>query len=164
MSIPLFRGHARLQPFTGIHFHKEYGGNGNKADLRVLYMLSAVALFILFIAAINFINLSTAQSIQRTKDIGILKVLGSGRGGILFQFLIETFTLALLAVAIAVIAVQPLLNLFAAYIPQGVKFNFTDYTTWIFLAASQFSPPCLPAFTRQGCLSAFKPVSSLKAK
>ena len=63
---PLIPGtHARLQPFTGIHFHKEYGGTGNKADLtEMLYMLSAVALFILFIAAVNFINLSTAQSMQ----------------------------------------------------------------------------------------------------
>jgi len=51
---PLLPGtQARLQPFTGIHFHKEYGGNGNKADLRVLYILSAVAVFILLIAAIN---------------------------------------------------------------------------------------------------------------
>jgi len=160
---PLLPGtRARLQPFTGIHFHKEYGGNGNKADLRVLYILSAVAIFILLIAAINFINLSTAQSIQRTKDIGILKVLGSGRGGILIQFLIETFTLALLAVAIAVIAVQPLLNLFNAYIPQGVKFNFTDYTTWIFLAGTAIFTTLLAGFYPAKLLSAFKPVSSLK--
>jgi len=160
---PLIPGtRARLQPFTGIHFHKEYGGNGNKADLRVLYMLSAVAVFILFIATINFINLSTAQSIQRTKDIGILKVLGSGRGGILFQFLIETFTLALLAIVIAVIAVQPLLNLFAAYMPQGVKFNFTDYTTWIFLAGTAIFTTLLAGFYPARLLSAFKPVSSLK--
>ena len=160
---PLLPGtQARLQPFTGIHFHKEYGGNGNKADLRVLYILSAVAVFILFIAAINFINLSTAQSIQRTKDIGILKVLGSGRGGILFQFLIETFTLALLAIAIAVIAVQPLLNLFAAYIPQGVKFDFTDYTAWVFLAGIAIFTTLLAGFYPASLLSAFKPVSSLK--
>ena len=137
---------------------------GNKADLRVLYILSAVAVFILFIAAINFINLSTAQSIQRTKDIGILKVLGSGRGGILFQFLTETFILALLAVAIAVIAVQPLLNLFAAYIPAGVKFNFTDYTTWIFLAGIAIFTTLLAGFYPARLLSAFKPVASLKGE
>ena len=156
------RTHARLQPFTGIHFHKEYGGRGNKADLRVLYILSAVAIFILFIAAVNFINLSTAQSIQRTKDIGILKVLGSGRGGILIQFLTETFTLALLAVVIAVIAIQPLLNLFAGYIPQGVKFNFFDYTTWIFLAGIAIFTTLLAGFYPARVLSAFEPVASLR--
>jgi ABC-type antimicrobial peptide transport system permease subunit/AraC-like DNA-binding protein len=158
------RTHARLQPFTGIHFHNEYGGPGNKVDLRILYILSAVAVFILFIAAINFINLSTAQSIQRTKDIGILKVLGSGRGGILIQFLTETFILALMAIAIAVIAVRPLLNLFAAYIPAGVKFNFTDYGIWIFLACTAIFTTLIAGFYPARLLSAFKPVASLKGE
>jgi len=156
--------HAQLQPFTGIHFNKEYGGRGDKADLRVLYILSAVAVFILLIAAVNFINLSTAQSIQRTKDIGILKVLGSGRGGILIQFLTETFILALLAVAIAVITMQPLLNLFAGYIPAGVKFSFSDYTTWIFLACIAIFTTLLAGFYPARVLSVFKAVASLKGE
>ena len=156
--------HARLQPFTSIHFHREYGGEGNKADLRVLYILSAVALFILFIAAVNFINLSTAQSIQRTKEIGIRKVLGSGKGAILFQFLTEAFTLALLAVAIAVAAIRPVLNLFAAYIPPGVKFDFTEYTTWIFLAGIAIFTTLLAGLYPARLLAAFRPVSSLKGE
>jgi len=156
--------HAQLQPLTAIHFHKEYGGDGSKADLKVLYILSAVALFILLIAAVNFVNLSTAQSIQRTKDIGILKVLGSGRGGILLQFLIETFILALLAVAIAVMAVQPLLNLFADYISPGVKFHFTDLATWMFLVGIATFTTLLAGFYPARVLSAFKPVTSLKGE
>ncbi|HVW96784.1 MAG TPA: FtsX-like permease family protein [Mucilaginibacter sp.] len=155
---------ARLQPFTGIHFHKEYGGRGDKADLRVLYILSAVAIFILLIAAINFINLSTAQSIQRTRDIGILKVLGSGRGGILIQFLTETFILALLAVVIAVVAIRPLLGMFAEYVPAGVKFNFTDYTAWIFLIGIAIFTTLLAGFYPARVLSAFKAVASLKGE
>jgi putative ABC transport system permease protein len=155
---------AKLQPFTGIHFHSEYGGPGRKADLRVLYSLSAVALFILFIAAINFINLSTAQSIQRTKEIGILKVLGSEKSNILFQFLTETFILALMAVAIALIAIKPLLKLFAAYIPAGVQFHFTDYANWLFLAGIAIFTTLLAGFYPARLLTAFKPVSSLKGK
>jgi putative ABC transport system permease protein len=155
---------AKLQPFTGIHFHSEYGGRGRKADMRVLYILSAVALFILLIAAINFINLSTAQSIQRTKEIGILKVLGSEKSNILFQFLIETFILALMAVAIALIAIKPLLKLFAAYIPTGVQFHFTDYINWIFLAGIAIFTTILAGFYPARLLTAFKPVSSLKGK
>ncbi|MFB9842798.1 ABC transporter permease [Mucilaginibacter ginsenosidivorans] len=156
--------HAQLQPFTGIHFHREYGGEGNKMDLNILYILSAVALFILLIAAVNFINLSTAQSIQRTREIGIRKVLGSGKRAILFQFLTETFTLALLAVAIAVIAVQPLLNLFAAYIPPGVKFRFTEYSTWIFLVGIAIFTTLLAGLYPARLLAAFRPVSSLKGE
>ena len=155
---------VQLQPFAGIHFHREYGGTGRKADLRVLYTLSAVALFILLIAAINFINLSTAQSIQRTKEIGILKVLGSEKSNILFQFLTETFILALMAVAIAVIAIKPLLNLFAAYIPPGVQFHFTDYTNWIFLACIAIFTTLLAGFYPARLLTAFKPVPGLKGK
>ncbi|MDP9076491.1 MAG: ABC transporter permease [Bacteroidota bacterium] len=155
---------AKLQPFTGIHFHSEYGGRGRKADLRVLYILSAVALFILLIAAINFINLSTAQSIQRTKEIGILKVLGSEKSNILLQFLIETFILALMAVAIALIAIKPLLKLFAAYVPTGVQFHFTDYINWIFLAGIAIFTTVLAGFYPARLLTAFKPVSSLKGK
>ncbi len=156
--------HIQLRPFTGAHFHREYGGEGMKADRRILYILSAVAVFILFIAAINFINLSTAQSIQRTKEIGIRKVLGSGKMAILLQFLTETFTLALLAVAIAVIAVQPLLNLFAAYIPPGVKFDVMQYTTWIFLIGIAIFTTLLAGLYPARQLSVFKPVSSLKGE
>lgn len=156
--------HAQLQPLTGIHFHKEYGGRGDKSDLRVLYILSAAAIFILLIAAINFINLSTAQSIQRTRDIGILKVLGSGRGGILTQFLTETFILALLAVAIAVIAIKPLLSSFAEYLPAGVSFNFTDYTTWIFLIGIAIFTTLLAGLYPARVLSSFRAVASLKGE
>ena len=161
---PHTKVHVQLQPFTGAHFHREYGGEGNKADLRVLYVLSAVAIFILFIAAVNFINLSTAQSIQRTKEIGIRKVLGSGKSAILFQFLTETFTLALLAVAIAVIAIRPVLNLLAAYIPPGVKFDFTEYNTWIFLICVAVFTTLLAGLYPARQLSVFKPVSSLKGE
>jgi putative ABC transport system permease protein len=161
---PHTKVHLQLQPFSSIHFHREYGGEGNKADLRILYVLSAVAIFILFIAAVNFINLSTAQSIQRTKEIGIRKVLGSGKSAILFQFLTETFTLAMLAVAIAVIAIRPVLNLLAAYIPPGIKFNFAEYTTWIFLICIAVFTTLLAGLYPAKQLSVFKPVSSLKGE
>ena len=156
--------HIQLQPFTGIHFHPEYGGEGRKADLSVLYILSAVAIFILFIAAVNFINLSTAQSVQRTKEVGIRKVLGSRKSAILLQFLTETFTLALLAVALAVIFVKPLLNLFAAYIPPGVKFDYLAYTNWGFLAGIAVVTTLLAGFYPARLLSVFRPVSSLKGE
>jgi len=156
--------HVQLQPFTGIHFHRDYGGEGMKADLSVLYILSAVAIFILLIAAINFINLSTAQSIQRTKEIGIRKVLGSGKKVILFQFLTETFMLASLAAGIAVVTVQPLLKLFAAYIPPGVNFQIADNSTWLFLLGIVVFTTSLAGLYPAKLLSSFKAVSSLKGE
>jgi putative ABC transport system permease protein len=155
----------RLQPFKGIHFHSEYGGEGRKAaDLRTLYILASIALFILFIAAINFINLSTAQSIQRVKEIGIRKVLGGGKRVILLQFLTEAFTLSMLAGVIALLAVKPLLGLFALYIPPGVDFDPLDYNNWLFLVVLAIFTTLLAGLYPAKLLSAFRPVSSLKGE
>jgi ABC-type antimicrobial peptide transport system permease subunit/AraC-like DNA-binding protein len=155
---------AQLQPFTSIHFHREYGGEGNKADLTVMYILSAVALFILIIAAINFINLSTAQSIQRTREIGIRKVLGSGKSAIILQLLTETFMLALMAVTIAVAAVRPVLNLLASFIPTDVKFDLTAWSTLAFLIGIAVFTTLLAGLYPAKLLSSFQPVSSLKGE
>ncbi|HYV54928.1 MAG TPA: ABC transporter permease [Chitinophagaceae bacterium] len=157
--------HIQLQPFTSIHFHAEYGGEARKAaDLRTLYILSFVALFILFIAAINFINLSTAQSIERVREIGIRKVLGGGNRIILLQFLIEALTLSLFAGFIAILAVKPLLNLFSFYIPTGVSFDPLDHNNWIFLIGLAIFTTLFAGLYPAKLLSAFRPVPSLKGE
>ena len=78
----------RLQPLTSIHLHSNLGleveANGN---LSTVYVMSAVALFILVIACINFMNLTTAQSLKRAREVGIRKVVGGRRSQLIFQFL-----------------------------------------------------------------------------
>src|SRR4030095_10910273 len=85
----------RLQSINDIHFNADYGSfdNGRQAHKPTLYGLLAVALFLLLLGCINFINLTTAQSAQRAKEIGIRKTLGSGKRELIFQFLSETFLL-----------------------------------------------------------------------
>src|SRR5262249_40736765 len=79
------------QPLADIHFNSEYRGDGiRKAHLPTLYAMMAIAVFILLLGAVNFINLSTAQSLQRAKEIGVRKVMGGGRTSLMGQFLIET--------------------------------------------------------------------------
>ncbi len=127
-----------LQPITDIHFTPEFhrGDDGDnqfrKAYLPTIYALMGAALFILLIAAINFINLSTAQSIRRAKETGIRKVLGSNRTNLIFQFLTETFVLTAMAVCISVLLVRPVLSFFSGYIPNGVVFTLNT-ATFIFL-------------------------------
>ena len=92
-----------LQPLSDIHFTTEFrrgddGDDFRKAYMPTLYVLMGVALFILIIAAVNFINLSTAMSIHRIKEIGVRKVMGGNKKNIMFQFLTETFVLTLFAV------------------------------------------------------------------
>jgi len=89
----------QLQPLSDIHFNSSYSDESiRKANLPTLYALMAIAAFILIIAAINFINLATAQSLQRAKEIAVRKVLGSSRKSLVFQFLAETFLLCLVAI------------------------------------------------------------------
>jgi putative ABC transport system permease protein len=98
----------KLQPFLNIHLDKDFGtGNGLTDSSKVDYsfILGGIALFILFIACINFINLSLSSSLRRSKEIGIRKVNGSTRGQLILQFLGESFLLTLIASFIAIILV-----------------------------------------------------------
>src|ERR1700679_348291 len=73
--------------------------------------------------AINFINLSTVQSLRRAKEIGVRKVLGSGKIAIILQFLTETFLLVFVAVTIGLLLVSPALHWFGDYFPEGMPFR-----------------------------------------
>ena len=156
-----------LQPITDIHFTPDFhrGDDGDnqfrKAYLPVIYVLMGAALFILLIAAINFINLSTAQSIRRAKETGIRKVLGSNRTSLVFQFLTETFVLTGMAVCISVLLVKPVLSLFSDYIPDGVKFSMNTETI-LFLLSVLVITTLLAGFYPAIVLSAYMPVQSLK--
>lgn len=156
-----------LQPLTDIHFTPEFhrGDDGDnqfrKAYLPTIYALMGAALFILLIAAINFINLSTAQSIRRAKETGIRKVLGSNRISLIFQFLTETFVLTLMAVIVSLLFVRPVLSLFNNYIPAGVFFSLNT-GTFIFLISVLVITTLLAGFYPAIVLSGYFPVQSLK--
>ena len=102
---------------------------------RRWYGLMGIAGFILLLAAINFINLSTVQSLQRTKEVGIRKVLGSRRKDIAFQFLGETLLVTILAVVLSVLITPAAISLLHEYFPPGVHLENTSVSaTLSFLA------------------------------
>ncbi|HEY4967967.1 MAG TPA: ABC transporter permease, partial [Puia sp.] len=137
----------RLQPFADLHFDGRYPDNfSRKAHLPTLYGLMAIALFILIIAAINFINLSTAQSIQRSKEIGIRKVLGSSRRGIVLQFLCEIFLLTLIAVGLSMMVMNPLLRLFHDLLPPGLNTDLFSSPALVFLLLLTLTTSLLAGF------------------
>jgi putative ABC transport system permease protein len=153
----------QLQPLTDIHFNGSYSNdNTRKAHLPTLYALMGIAIFILLLATVNFINLATAQSIQRAKEIGVRKVLGSGKASLIFQFLTETLALTLLAVCVAVLLVKPILSNFQDYIPNGVKFNLFDLPTFLFLLAVTIFTTLLAGFYPARILAGYLPILSLK--
>jgi putative ABC transport system permease protein len=152
-----------LQPLADLHFNGDFQDTySRKAHLPTLYGLMAIAVFILVIAAINFINLSTAQSIQRAKEIGIRKVLGSGRRGIVMQFLCEIFLLTLFAVLLSMLAMKPVVRIFHELLPPGLKPDFFSAPTLFFLFLLTIATSLLAGFYPAKILSGYLPVISLK--
>ncbi len=153
---------AQLKPLSSVHFNQEYGGTtGRKASLPVLYILMAVAGFILVLAIVNFVNLSTAQSMQRAREIGVRKVLGGGKPGIALQFFTETLLLTVAAVGLATLMAKPIMNVFADLIPKGVHFQM-DSTTLLFLLLVIVVTTLLAGFYPAKVLGNYQPTVTLK--
>ena len=157
----------RLQPLSEIHFTSEFrrgddGDDFRKAYKPTLYALMGVALFIMIIAVANFINLSTAQSIQRAKEVGVRKVLGGNRKTIMLQFLIESFVITLFSVIVSILLVIPVLSLFKDYIPDGVIFQLFKPANILFLFCISIITSLLAGFYPAIVLASYLPVISLK--
>jgi len=156
-----------LQPLSDIHFTHEFhrgddGDNWRKPYLPTLYVMIGVAIFILLIAAVNFINLATAQAMSRAKEIGVRKVIGGRKVHIRIQLLTETGVLTLFAVVLAVLLVEPVLALFRDYVPEGLPFRVWEPSTLLFLVGLVVGTTLLAGFYPAWVLSGYVPVLSLK--
>ncbi|HEX6168375.1 MAG TPA: ABC transporter permease [Chitinophagaceae bacterium] len=154
-----------LQSLNTIHFDATYGSfdNSRQAHKPTLYGLLAVALFLLLLGCINFINLTTAQSAQRAKEVGIRKTLGSGKRELIFQFLSETFILTLLATILSIAILPWLLKIFSDFIPPEINFSSINQThVWIFLLLLVLVMTAFSGFYPALILTKFKPVTVLK--
>lgn len=128
-----------LQPFTSMHLYsaRKYGidsnteyGNVKAGDILYVYIFLAVAIFILIVAVINFMNLSTARSEKRGKEVGVRKTLGSGRSNLIGQFLIESTLTVAIAVILALVLVELLLPAFNEITGKELATNYTgNYQT-----------------------------------
>jgi ABC-type antimicrobial peptide transport system permease subunit len=156
---------TRLQPLSDLHFNTNLGvfDESRQADKPTLYYLLAVAAFLLLLACINFINLTTAQASQRAKEIGIRKTLGSKRRQLTLQFLTETFVLTTLATSLSLILLPFLLKIFADFIPADFHFSLLQQPgVMIFLAILVLVVTVLSGIYPAIILSGFKPIGVLK--
>ena len=161
---PQFKSIISLQPLADIHFNETYNDPySRQAHLPTLYGLMGITVFILLLAVINFVNLSTAQSLQRTKEVGIRKVLGSRRKNLIFQFLGETFVLTLLAVTLSLLITVPVINLLHVYMPPGFSFQVSP-AVLLFLAGITIVTTLLAGWYPAKVISALLPVLSLKGQ
>ncbi|MGE5810033.1 MAG: ABC transporter permease, partial [Ignavibacteria bacterium] len=116
-----------MQPLVNIHLnsHLDYEIEPN-SDIRYVYIFSVIALFILFIACINFMNLSTARSSIRSKEVGIRKVLGSSKARLVLQFLAESTLLTFFSVLIAIVLVEIFLPSFGTLAGKELRTGYFD--------------------------------------
>ncbi len=115
-----------LQPLHDIHFNEKYGiydWNKGQASKSLLTNLVLVAIFLLLLGCINFVNLNTAQASQRAKEIGIRKTLGSSKKQLILQFMGETFLLVSFSAILSIVLSRWLIHLFSDFIPEGLNFE-----------------------------------------
>jgi putative ABC transport system permease protein len=156
-----------LEPITGIHLYSdnlmmEFGPNGNG---KAVYFLAIIAAFILIIAWINYINLATARSMERAREVGVRKVMGSFRSQLIRQFLLESFLIKLVAFLIALLLVGLLLPAFSELAGRRLEITLLQSTSFWKGAIAIFVLGVLlaglyPAFVMSG----FKPVLVLKGR
>jgi putative ABC transport system permease protein len=116
-----------LQPLLAMHTSTDYPANNGLSDASnptYSYILTGIALFILAIACINFVNLTVARSLKRAKEIGIRKVMGGRRKQLIIQFLGESFMLSFIAFVLAIVLVQMTLPLFNMLTNKALAFSY----------------------------------------
>ncbi|WP_026954507.1 ABC transporter permease [Algoriphagus vanfongensis] len=154
-----------IQPLLDIHLKSDLMGEFEpNFNITYVYLFVAIALFILVIACINFMNLSTARSSNRAKEVGIRKVMGSVRSHLIRQFLMESILLSLISFLIAVPIVAILLPVFNELAGRTLVMPFSQGTFYGIMLLGAIATGILAGIYPSFFLSGFKPVSILKGK
>jgi putative ABC transport system permease protein len=156
-----------LQPLSAIHFDQEYEDNPGTStiSLSILIVLGCIALFILVIACVNFINLSTALSIRKGKEVGVRKTLGAQRSQLALQYLSEAFLLTLIASIISVGIAEIATPLLGQFLEKKLSLsNLHDLTTLGFLSVLILITALFAGAYPALVLSKFNPIDALKSR
>jgi len=155
-----------LQPLTRIHLHSHLGFEIEaNSDIRYVTIFSAIAFFILLIACINFMNLSTARSANRAKEVGLRKVLGAERSRLIRQFLGESLALSLVALPAAVALIELFLPAFNALTGKELRIDyFGNSVVFLGLIGILLFVGILSGTYPAFFLSAFRPAAVLKGR
>lgn len=155
-----------LQRITDIHLHSKIQDEAEEGgDISYIYIFGAVSAFMLIIACINYMNLATARSANRAKEVGVRKVMGSQRKQLIAQFITESVVLTVIALILSVLLIYALLPAFNGLANKHLPFSYILQTPVLLTLAgvtlfSGIVGGSYPAFY----LSGFNPVSVLKGK
>ena len=155
-----------IQPLNAIHYDTGVGDYSNQTiSHQMLNVLWLIAAFILLIACVNFVNLSTAQAINRAKEIGVRKVLGGRKSQLQTQFIVETFLIVASAVILAVVITLLALPYVGQVLDLSLSVNlFTNPAIILFVLTVTVIVTALAGFYPSMVLSRFNPVNALKSK
>lgn len=160
---PTTRGSLILHPMAKWRLYEEFkDGKNTGGRIQYVSLFIWIALIILAIACVNFMNLSTARSEKRAKEVGIRKTLGSGRGQLLVQFITESILLSLTAVILATGLVYLLLPAFSRLLNEQIRIPYEEPMLWLILAGIALITGLLAGSYPAFYLSGFQPVKVLK--
>ncbi|HEY9487057.1 MAG TPA: ABC transporter permease, partial [Chryseosolibacter sp.] len=162
-TIEKYKPFVQVVPMNTWHLYSEFE-NGQPAGGRIIFvwLFGIVGAFVLLLACINFINLSTARSEKRAKEVGIRKTIGSARHQLIVQFMSESFMLVVIAFGLSVLLLASLLPMFNTVAGKDIAMPFAIPAFWFlgvaFIVFTGFMAGIYPAFY----LSSFQPVTVLK--
>lgn len=155
-----------LEPLRRVHLYSRYtGGFKPRGDSSTVVLFGAIGLIILLVACMNFVNLSTALSFSRAREVGVRKVLGADRGGLIRYFLAEAFIVASSSVALSLVLLEIFLPAFNALAGKSISLNASNRGYIFFLAAAVLLgvgilADAYPAFS----LSGYRPLAILRGR
>jgi putative ABC transport system permease protein len=154
-----------LHPLLDWRLHSQFeNGKVSGGMIEYVQMFTIIAVFILVIACINFMNLSTARSERRAREVGIRKSVGSSRGEIILQFMGESLFISFLALTIAVLVTQLLLPFYNDLVDKQLYIDYTSPSFWVFTLGLIFFTGIVSGSYPAFYLSSFQPVKVLKGK
>ncbi len=148
-------------PLEKIHLYHSDGSEGGASTVR---MFMIIAILILIIACIYYVNLSTARSMLRSKEVSLRKIVGAARLQLFLQFIVETVLLFVFAIIISLTLIYALLPLFNQVSGKKIIINFADYHIWIVILSSIIGTLLISSIYPAILLSSFEPIKALKGK
>lgn len=157
-SVSLF-----VYPLTRLHLYGSFSnGQPNGGTINLLMLLAALGVFIILIACINFMNIATARSERRGREVGVRKVLGASRKRIIIQFICEAMLITFISLLLSIVITKLGLPYFNQLSGKHIVFNFGDGKVWLLLVGTGVFTALVAGSYPSFFLSSFKPVKVLK--
>ena len=158
-----FQPQLFIHPMDKWHLYSDFHNGVNAGGpIQFVWMFGTIGVFVLLLACINFINLSTARSQKRGKEVGIRKVIGSRRSQLIRQFFAESFLVVVLAFAVAIVTVQVTTPLFNALAEKNIEVEWAEPTLWMVLFLLAILVTVMAGSYPALYLSSFSPIRTLK--